>query len=130
MLLGKCTWNCKDIFDRHTGFAMQKPQDADSFHKMSKRQKIEKMLYLSNHFGPYDGFTGKKYILISAMTVPFPISYLSGDLGGLIKSIKTYIKNMKGKIIGRIIYTDSLFKILNNKEIKYIKKAFTIGANL
>ncbi|MBN1698784.1 MAG: flavodoxin family protein [Spirochaetales bacterium] len=130
-----CYWGnvpgiVKTFFDRHTGYVMQKPRDAEEFKSMKTIDKFKKMIQLSRHFGPIPAYRNKKFILISSMTVPFPISYVSGDLPGLMGAIQRYVHNIRGKIIRKIIYTDSLFKILERKEERYLKKVFSIGYNL
>ncbi len=61
------------------------------------------------------------------MTAPRIAAYLFKDLQRTIGNLKTYIKKMESKLIGKIIYTDTLFKFNNNNENKIMKKAYNLG---
>ncbi|MFX0071600.1 MAG: hypothetical protein ACFFAO_10965, partial [Candidatus Hermodarchaeota archaeon] len=114
-----------NFFDRHTGYAMYKPSDAQNFYKLSKWQKLKTIISLMKKFGPIDPkFKEKKYILITASTVPF--KNLMGEVSLTLKTMEKYIAKLKGKIIGKLIYTDTLFRFKKNKEAKMIKKAYKI----
>jgi hypothetical protein len=81
-------------------------------------------------FGPHPYLRGKRFIIVTAMTVPFPVSYLSGDLPRTVNAIKTYVANFKGKLIGKVVFTDTLFKFLKNKEGRIMKRAYKMGEKI
>jgi hypothetical protein len=119
----------KNFFDRHTGHAMFKPPNAHNFYKLSKWNKIKTILRLMKKFGPADPiFKKKKYILITAATVPF--KRIMGEVSPVIKAMKKYVKKLKGKVIAKLIYTDTLFRFKKNKETKMLTKAYNIGRKL
>ncbi|MFX1340244.1 MAG: flavodoxin family protein [Promethearchaeota archaeon] len=119
----------KTFFDRHTGYAMFKPPNAQNFYKLSRWQKIKTILRLMREFGPIDPrFKEKKYILITAATVPF--KRIMGEISPTINAMRKFAKKLKGKIIGTLIYTDTLFKFKKNKEKIMLNKAYNLGRKL
>ena len=92
-----CYWGnvpgiVKTFMDRHTGHAVKKPKGADQFYNMPMKSKIPTAFKALRNLGPIEGIGGKKFILISAMTLPRPIARIKGDYGGLISAIKGYTK--------------------------------------
>ncbi len=119
----------KNFFDRHTGFAMKFPPNAEKVQFLSKFQKLITMMKFNREFGPKDiRFRKKKYILVTASTVPF--KHLMGEVSPVINNMKKYVKKLKGKVVKKIIYTDTLFRFSKRKEEKMTKKAFMIGKSL
>jgi multimeric flavodoxin WrbA len=127
---GDVTSKMKAFFDRHTGYAMVKPKDAPEFHRLSFMNKIKTMKEVTKKFGPYEELQGKRYIIVTASTVPKIPGYLTKDLLNTIRTMKIYINKMKGKRVGKIIYADSLFQLNPNKKEKLMKKAFNLGKSL
>jgi putative NADPH-quinone reductase len=136
IILGSpCYWGdvsgiMKNFFDRHTGSAMYKPDNATGFYKMKLMEKLKTYIYAMKNFGAYPYLHGKKFMIVVAMTLPFPASHLSGELPQTVRCMKIYIGNLKGKLIGKVIYTDTLFKLLRNKEERVMKKAYIAGKKL
>jgi len=136
IILGSpCYWGnisgiMKNFFDRHTGYAMYKPSQASQFYKMKWTEKLKTLLSQMKKFGSHPFLRGKRFIIVAAMTVPFPVSHLSGDLSGIVKAMKTYIGKMNGKLIGKIIFTDTLFRFLKNKEERMMKNAYKAGRKI
>lgn len=130
-----CYWGnvpgiVKTFFDRHTGYAMFKPKNADKFQHMKTAEKVNAALNSLKNFGALDGIAGKTYWQISAMTFPFPISHISGDYRGLIAPVNIYAKKLKCKSLHRLVYTDSLLRLRKSKEEKFMQKALRIGKSL
>jgi putative NADPH-quinone reductase len=130
-----CYWSnvpgvLKTFIDRHTGYAMKKPDNADEFHKLNFIGKIKMLKHLSKDFGPEEAMRNKKFIFVIPMTLPFPVSHLSGDLTTELKALKIYVKKMKGTVAGKIIYTDTLFQFNKNKKMMMMKKAYRLGLSL
>ena len=126
---GNVTGILKNFFDRHTAY-MYQPSDLLTIKQMSFKQKITYLKDTMKKFGPKGKITGKKFVLVVAATVPFPISHMSGDVPQTVRAMEIYVKKLKGKTIGKVIYTDTLFKFLKNKEEKKMKKANSIGMKL
>ena len=119
----------KNFFDRHTGYAMFLPKDATKVYAYSKWQKIKTALKFLKNFGPkYPSFKEKKYILITAGTVPF--KHFMGEMSLTIKAMKKYVNKLKGKVIGKIQFNDTLFRFFNKKEKKIMVKALKLGKSL
>ena len=130
-----CYWGnvpgiVKTFMDRHTGHAMKKPVGADQFYNMPIKSKIPTALKTLKNLEPIEDMGGKKFILISAMTLPKLVACAKGDYGGLISAVKGYTKKLKGNLAKKIIFTDSLFRFNKGKEAKYLKKAYKIGNRL
>jgi len=109
---------------------MFQPSDISAIKHMSFKQKI---VYLKNSMrklGPKGKIAGNKFVLIVAATLPFPKSHMSGDVPRTVSAMETYVKKMKGKTVGKIIYTDTLFKFLKNKGDKKMNKAYSLGKTL
>jgi multimeric flavodoxin WrbA len=136
IILGSpCYWGnvsgiMKNFFDRHSGSAMYKPPHASQFSKMKFSEKLRTLVGQMKNFGAHPYLRGKGFIIVTAMTVPFPVSRLSGDLPQTVKAMRAYVANLKGKLIGKVIFTDTLFKFLKNKEKRIMKKAYKIGKKL
>lgn len=119
----------KNFFDRHTGYAMYKSPDAMNFYKLSNWEKIKTIISLMKKFGPIDPrFRQKKYILITASTIPF--KHLLGEVPLTIHAMKKYVAKLRGKVISKIIFTDTLFQFSKKKEAKIMNKAYLVGKYL
>jgi len=136
VLLGSpCYWGgvtaiMKNFFDRHTGPAMYKPSGADQFGELSLGGKIRTVLREVKLFGAYPHLRGKRYIFVTAMTAFFPISRLWGDLPATLKAMKIYCKKLNGRLAGKLVYTDTLFRFNPGKEARMMRKAFALGRRL
>jgi len=135
VLASPCYWGnvtgvMKNFFDRHTGCAMVGPKNASSFSGMSFGKKAKILAAQLKSFGAPPEIAGKRFIIVTSMTVPFPVSHISGDLRGVVGAMKIYVSNLKGRVISKIVYTDSLFRFLKKKERRYMRKARRIGNNL
>lgn len=109
---------------------MYKPVQAGQFYKLKGTEKMKTLLSLKKKFGPHPHLRGKRFIIVTAMTLPFPVSHLSGDLAGMMKAFKIYIGKMKGKLIGKAIFTDTIFRLLKNKEVRMMTKAYRVGGRI
>ena len=136
VILGSpCYWGdvtavLRTFIERHTGYAIRLPESAQEFHKLPFFKKIRKMLEEGRKFGGKEYLRKKKFIFIITMTAPKPLAYLSGDLPQTIGSMKIYMKKMKGRLAGKIYYTDTLFKVLCKKEVIMMEKAYRTGKRL
>lgn len=135
VLAAPCYWGnvpgvMKNFFDRHTGYAMRKPKDVSRYAQMGLWEKVHTLMLLMRSFGSKPEMCGKKFIIITAMTVPFPVSHLSGDRSGVVRAMRTYVNNLKGRLVGKMIFSDSLFRFLRNKEKRFLQRAQRIGARL
>jgi len=130
-----CYWSnvpgiVKTFFDRHTGPAMFKPVDGANFVNLKTTVKIKKIINALKNFGALPMYSQKRFWLISAMTYPFPKALISGDYKGLINAVKHYAHKLKCKSFNYLVFTDSLFRFIKNKEERYLRKAYIIGQNI
>lgn len=130
-----CYWGnipgiLKTFFDRHTAYAMYKPIMAKAFSEMKTFEKIKLLKKEMSNFGPPEKLRGKGFIRITALTLPFPQAHLSGDLSTTLKAMKIYMKNLHGKSLGKLVYTDTLFKFRKNKESKMMNRAYQLGRKI
>lgn len=119
----------KAFFDRHTA-VMEKPPDAADFCRLPTRLKIKAMLDQLKTFGPRRPLRGKRYIIVTACTVPTFFGYLKKDLSGALLALKIYIGKMCGKPAGRIIYGDTLFRLNPRRKDRLMQKAYALGKRL
>jgi multimeric flavodoxin WrbA len=119
----------KNFFDRHTGYAMFLPKEAQKVHTFSFWKKIKTAVKFLRTFGPkFPSFANKRYILITASTIPF--KHLMGEVSLTVKAMKKYVKKINGKIIKKIQYSDTLFRFRRKKDENLMKKAYKIGKTL
>ncbi len=123
----------KTFFDRHTVHMHNRFPDGRDLWKLPTREKIKKGRNALKKFGPMDreDFKKKQYILIVASTVPF--KHIFGgrkEVVPTINALKRYINKLQGKLIGKLIYTDTLFRFFKKKRDKMMNKAFRLGKSL
>lgn len=127
---GNITGVMKNFFDRHTAYVMFKPEEANKFYKLKFGAKLKKSLEMAKKFGPHEPLRGKKMITIVTMTAPFPMAYFWGDATVTQRALNIYIDKMKGKRMGKLVFTDTLFKFQKGKERKMKNKAKKLGQKL
>jgi len=130
-----CYWGnvsgiMKNFFDRHIGCAMRKPPLASQFPKMRFWRKLRELVSQMKDFGPHPHLRGKRFVIVVAMTAPFPASHVLGDLPQTVRAMKIYVSNLKGKLIGKLIFTDTLFRFMKNKEERVMKRAYEMGRRI
>jgi len=120
----------KNFFDRQTAYMNIFP-GGENYYKLPTKEKFKTMLKASKNFGPKEHeFRNKKFILVTACTSPFPVSHLSKEVPQTLYVMKMYAKKMKGKVIAKLVYTDTLFKFLSKKEQKIMEKAYKTGKQI
>jgi len=128
---GNITGKMKAFFDRHMGYAMYNPEGALDFHKIGFWKKLKVFHVELNKFGPReDALRGKRFILVTASTLPFPYCYIKNEISMTFKALDNYVIRMKGKTVAKIAYTDTLFRFRYNKDKKILRKARKIGRGL
>lgn len=130
-----CYWGSvsaimKNFFDRHTGYAMHKPALASQFHKMRFLHKLRELASQMKDFGPHPHLRGKRFVIVAAMTAPFPVSHILGDLPQTARAMKTYVGKLKGRLIGTVIFTDTLFRFAKSKEERMMRRCCEIGRRI
>jgi multimeric flavodoxin WrbA len=122
--------NMKLFFDRFIGYDFNKFPDADRYPKMKFREKIPAFLDFASTCSPSAGMSNKKFLYVISANVPFPFSKIIRDVSLSKATIKAFIGKMKGKILGKIVFTDALFRFMKNKEKKFIARACRMGQGL
>lgn len=127
---GNITGHMKTFFDRHTGDLMIKPEDAASYYKMSVKEKIQAMQSAAKNFGPEHGYRNKKYILLVTCTVPKIVGLLSKEITCTLQALKLYVNKMNGKVVNKLVFSDTLFRFNLGKKDKMMEKAYAFGLKL
>ncbi len=118
----------KTFFDRHTGYTMYLPPDMNKCYKLATLDKVKTGLRMLKKFGPKEGLRNKKYIIVMTATIPF--KHLMRDIPNARKSMKIFVKKVKGKLVTELIHDDTLFKFRKKREAKIMKRAYDVGLNL
>lgn len=95
---GNVTGRMKNFFDRHTGDVMKRPKNADSFRDLEFKEKLKIFFPVVKNIGPQDDFIGKKYIIVTACTLPKIIGRLKKDLTCTLQAMKIYTHKMGGRL--------------------------------
>jgi hypothetical protein len=126
--VGSMSGVMKTFFDRHNGLAVHNPRGAPDFHCLGLGDKIRTTVREVRRFGPrHDGMRDKGYVLVTASTLSFPFTVLTGQTRLAISALRALPKRLKGKVLATIIYTDSLLRCLAGKERRVMRRAFRVG---
>lgn len=126
--IGSMSGVMKNFFDRHNGLAVYNPAGAAEFHRLHPLDKVRTLAREVARFGPrYPDMRGKAYILVTASTLMFPYTILTGQTRLALTSLAALPRRLDGKVRARIVYTDSLARCLKGKEQRVMKRAFRIG---
>lgn len=125
---GNITGKMKTFFDRHMGYAMYNPEGALDFCEAKFWKKFIVFHAELKKFGPIEqSLRGKKFVLVTASTLPFPYCYIKNEIPMTYKALNKYVIRMKGKTIARLAYTDTLFRFRMDKHNKILQRAYKIG---
>jgi len=128
---GNITGKMKTFFDRHMGYAMYNPEEALEFQKVGFWKKFILFHSELKKFGPREELLrGKKFILVTASTLPFPYCYIENDVPMTFRALKKYVRRMDGRTIAKLAYTDTLFRFRQDKGNKIMRKAYKIGRKI
>ena len=106
----------KSFFDRQCGLAVDHGEGTVVFG-----------MRIPLGFKPAASIAGKKIVLVTACTAPWPFNMLLDESRGAIGAMKNYTRKIKGTIAGKIVYTDSRFENVKGKRKRYEEKAYTLG---
>ena len=117
----------KDLFDRYTAI-MTFPKGIQTISTRSISEKVKFALNSMKNFGPKNPLDrNKKFLFVVAATYPF--RRLSNEIPPVITALKIFAKKMKGKVIRKLVYTDTLIRF-RDKESRILKRAYKIGKRL
>jgi hypothetical protein len=79
-------------------------------------------------FGPrYESMRGKSYVLITVSTLPFPCTALTGQTRLALSALGALPQRLDGRVLARIVDTDSLLRCLEGKEARVMRPAYRTG---
>ena len=129
--VGSVSGLMKTFFDRHNGLAVYNPDGAPDFHRLGLPEKLRTLRRELARFGPrYESMRGKGYVLVTASTLPFPFTVLTGQTRLALSALGALPQRLDGKVLARIVYTDSLLRCLDGKEGRVMRRAFRTGQRL
>jgi hypothetical protein len=121
----------KTFFDRHNGLAVYNPDGAPDFHRLGLLDKLRTLCRELARFGPrYESMRGKGYVLVTASTLPFPFTVLTGQTRLALSALGALPQRLDGRVLARIVYSDSLLRCLEGKEARVIRRAYRVGQRL
>lgn len=109
----------KTFFDRQCGLAMSHGDGRNIFGRT-----------VPLGFGPREHMRGKKAILITACTAPWPFNVLLDESRSAVRAMTHYTRKIEARVVGTIVFTDSRFLNMEGKEKRYLDKALKLGRNL
>lgn len=119
----------KNFFDRHMSIEYIFPK-GNEYQKLSFFRKLKTFITEMKKNRLRNGIEHKKYIIVTALSGFKITDVFTGHISLLTKAMKQYIYGMKGKVIKKFVYTDTLFKFSSNKEQKIMQSAFEYGRHL
>lgn len=129
--VGSMSGLMKTFFDRHNGLAVYNPDGAPDFHRLGLPDKLRTLCRELARFGPrYESMRGKGYVLVTASTLPFPITVLTGQTRLALSALGALPQRLDGRVLARIVYADSLLRCLEGKEARMMRRAYRTGQRL
>jgi len=128
---GNVTAMMKVFFDRHMGWAIHNPEGASEFSKLGFWDKFSRLHRELKIFGPKDkAMMEKRFVLITAATLPFPYCHVEGEIQRTFRAMISYVVRLRGKVTAKLAFTDTLFRFRPRKEASLLQKARQIGRHL
>jgi len=129
--VGSMSGLMKTFFDRHNGLAVYNPDGGPDFHRLGLLDKWRTLCRELKRFGPrYESMRGKGYVLVTASTLPFPITVLKGQTRLALSALGALPQRLGGRVLARIVYTDSLMRFLKGKEARVMRRAYRVGQRI
>jgi len=119
----------KNFFDRHMSVEYMFPK-GDEYQQLHLGAKLKSFITEMKKVKLINGIENKRYIIVTALTGFKITDIFMGHVSLLTKAMKQYIYGMRGKVIKKFVYTDTLFKFIKNKEEKIMQNAFNFGKHL
>ncbi len=129
--VGSMSGLMKTFFDRHNGLAVYNPDGASNFHRLGRLDKLRILRREVKRFGPrYESMRGTGYVLVTASTLPFPFTVLTGQTRLALSALGALPQRLDGRVVARIVYTDSLVRCLEGKEARVMRRAYRAGQRI
>jgi NAD(P)H-dependent FMN reductase len=118
----------KTFFDRHNGLAVFNPDDALELYQLPWLAKARRLRAEVKRFGArYDQMRGRGFVLVTTSTLPFPYSMLTGQTRLALRSLEALPVRMNGRVLAKLVYTDTLFRFRPGKRDHKLRQAYRIG---
>ncbi len=125
---GSLSGKMKTFFDRHLGYVMYNPPDALQLNALPLIDKFKALIRELRRFGPRDpNMRGKRFVLVCAATLPFPFSFLTGEIRLTLGCMQAFVTRLRGRRVAKLVYTDTLIRFLKHKPDRLMRKAEHIG---
>jgi hypothetical protein len=129
--VGSMSCLMKTFFDRHNGLAVYNPDGAPDFHRLGPFDKLRTLGRELARFGPrYENMRGKGYVLVTASTLPFPFTVFTGQTRLALSALGALPQRLDGRVLARIVYSDSLLRFFEGKEKRVMGRAYRVGQRL
>jgi len=102
-----------------------------NFHRLELLDKLRTLRRELRHFGPrYVSMRGTGYVLVTASTLPFPFTVLTGQTRLALSALAALPQRLDGRVLARIVYSDSLMRCLEGKEARVMRRAYRAGQRI
>jgi putative NADPH-quinone reductase len=129
--IGTMSGLMKTFFDRHNGVAVYNPDGAHEFHRLGLLDKLRTIRRAVKRFGPrQESMRGTNYVLVTASTLSFPYTVLTGQTRLALSALRALPRRLDGRVVARIVYTDSLVRCLEGKEARVMRRAYRAGQRI
>lgn len=127
--MGNISGLMKNFFDRHNGDAMFNPPLMAKLKDMPSNERMRTFFsQISKVYKPKAEIQGKRIIRVVSANKPYLLLSLFGELRTTYAALSMYIKEMRCKLHGSILYCGTQFK--PEKEIKILNRAYDMGKHL
>jgi hypothetical protein len=76
------------------------------------------------------GIAGKKAVLITACTAPWPYTIFVDESRGAINAMRNYTRKIDAAIVSKLVFTDTRFLNVKGKRERFEQKAYAIGQKI
>jgi multimeric flavodoxin WrbA len=129
--LGTVPGIMKTFFDRHTGVAVHNPENAPHLHKLPFMAKAKRLRAEVKRFGARrEDLRGRGFVLVISSTLCFPYTFLTGQTRLALKSLAAFPRRVSGRVLAKLVFTDTLLKFQSDKHERKLRQAYTIGQRI
>jgi len=121
----------KTFFDRHNGVAVFNPNGAPEFHRLGLVDTLRTLCREVKRFGPrYESMRGTAYVPVTASTLSCPFTFLTGQTRLALSALGALPRRFDGRVLARIISTDSPVRCLEGKEAQMMRRTYRVGQRI
>ncbi len=126
--MGNISGLMKNFFDRHNGNAMYNPPLMAKLKEYPPKERKKLIFSTYKECLPKKEMQGKKIIRVVSANKPRFLLTLTGELRTTYHAISTYIKDMKCKLYGSLLFCGAITN--REHEAKILEKAYQMGKKL